>query len=81
MAKVQGEVGGQGSERRVTKVQGEIGGQGSGGCEWPRFRGRRVAKVQGEVGGQGFRAMAKVPSFCNQTSLSRFKGKEVANIT
>jgi hypothetical protein len=49
-----------------------------------------VAKVQGEVGGQGFRAMAKVPemnglyrwpSFCNQSSVSRLKGKEVANTT
>ncbi len=61
MAKIQGEVSGQGS--------GMVGGQGSGEGGRPRFRGRWVAKVQGgggwprlrATGGQGFRAMAKVP--------------------
>ncbi len=62
----------------MAKGHGEVGGQCSGGGGWPRFR---------EAGGKGFRAMAKVPeknglyrvpSFDNQ-SVSRLKGKEVAN--
>jgi hypothetical protein len=76
VAKVQGEVGGPRFRRRwVAKVQGVVGGQGPGEVG-NQGLGRHVAKVSERWPRfQKINGLLRFPSFCNQSSLSRFEGQ------